>query len=85
MDNRINFRRPMGPTLHRRLGDKPPRREQAFVLPDSDSDDDEEPESEGGKSGEDSSILSPQPRREVPAVSRVRSGDEAGQRIDLRG
>lgn len=83
MDSRINFQRPTGPTLQRKLGDRPPKREQTFVLPRNDSAGDDEPEEE--LSASDSGLLSPHPRREAPAVSRVRLEDEAGQRIDLRG
>lgn len=91
MDNRINFQRPTGPILQRKLGDRSSKREQTFVLPRNESADEDEPEveSEGEPNGEpssdDSGLLSPQPRRDAPAVSRVRLEDEAGQRIDLRG
>ena len=87
MDSRISFQRPTGPTLQRKLGDRPPKREQTFVLPRNDSAGEDEPGSEADddQPGDDSGVLSPYPRREAPAVSRVRLEDEAGQRIDLRG
>ncbi len=87
MDSRINFQRPTGPILQRKLGDRSPKREQAFVLPDGEAagDDEAEPEADGERATGDADLLSPQPRREAPAVSRVRLEDEAGQRIDLRG
>ncbi|QDV05034.1 hypothetical protein Poly30_05290 [Planctomycetes bacterium Poly30] len=81
MDSRINSPGPVGPILPRKLGDRAPQQERNFILPRrSDAEDDE-----GASSEADSELLSPQPRREAPAVSRVRLEDEAGQRIDLRG
>ncbi len=81
MDSRINFQRPVGPVLQRKLGDRSPKREQTFVLPRNESAEGDDPEDES----EDAGLLSPQPRREAPTVSRVRLEDEAGQRLDLRG
>ena len=85
MDSRINFQRPVGPTLSRKLGDRPPKREQTFVLPRNESAGADESEATDDLEANDSDVLSPQPRPGAPVVSRARLEDEAGQRIDLRG
>lgn len=83
MDSRINAKRPTGPTLQRKLGERSPHRERNFVLPrrpdDAEEDDSATPDAD------DPNVLSPQPRRDGLTVSRERLEDEAGQRIDLRG
>ncbi len=84
MDSRINSQRPTGPILQRKLGDRSPRREPPFVLPRRESSEEDEAEDARDESN-DRDLLSPQPRRDTFAVSRVRLEDEAGQRIDLRG
>ena len=85
MDSRINFRAPTGPRPQRKLGGRSRGREQSFLLPrneslESSEEDEAEPETQ-----QDADVLSPQPRRSAPAVSRTRLEDEAGQVLDLRG
>ncbi len=83
MDSRINSSSPVGPVIPRHLGERPQQDERSFLLPrQSDTGGNGEQEEEGA---DDPGLLAPQPRREAPAVSRVRLDDEAGQRIDVRG
>ena len=85
MDSRINFRAPTGPRPQRRLGGRSSGREQSFMLPRNESLESSEEDGPEPEAKDDAGILSPQPRRSAPAVSRTRLEDEAGQVLDLRG